>query len=101
MTGRTASTVTGAPVSADRDVTPASAIPHGMNRPNHERSQSQLTAMPCMVTPRATRMPTAPTLRSGRPPVPGTQAPLRPSTRTARTPKSAQVRIMISSVART
>ena len=51
-----------------------------------------------MVTPRATRAPIAPTLRSG---VPGTQAPLRPATRTAVTPNSEHVRIMASSSART
>ena len=79
-------------------VTPASRMPHGTMRSYQDRSQSQFSASPCMVTPRATRAPIAPTFRSGSP---GTQAPLRPATRTAATPNSAQVRIMASSSART
>src|SRR5207244_11991408 len=55
------------------------------------RSQSQLSAKPCIVTLRATRMPIAATLRScalpgPRPPV--SQTPLRPSTRVVATPRS-------------
>jgi hypothetical protein len=86
------------PVSADSVVTSASEMPHGTIRSNQDRSQSQFSAIPCMVTPRATRAPIAPTLRSGSP---STQAPLRPGTRTALTPNSAQVRIIDSSSART
>ena len=48
-------------------MTPASAIPHGTKRSYQERSTSQLSAKPCMVTPRLTRMPIAAILRSGRP----------------------------------
>jgi hypothetical protein len=79
-------------------VTPASRMPHGTMRSYQDKSQSQFRASPCIVTPRATRAPIAPTLRSGSP---GTQAPLRPATRTAVTPKSKHVRIMASSKART
>ena len=81
--GRTAGTLMLVPASAASDVVPASRMPHGTNRSYHDRSLSQLSAMPCMVTPRATRMPTAPILRSGRPSGPRIQAPLRPSTRSA------------------
>ena len=87
------------PASAVSVVTPASLIPQGTIRPNHDRSQSQFSAKPCMVVPRATRAPIAPTLRSG--PLPVTQAPLRPSIRCAVTPNSAHVEIMASSRART
>ena len=73
--------------SADSVVTDASLIPQGTIRSNQDRSQSQLSAKPCMVTPRDTRMPIAPTLRSGRcRPRRGTQTPLRPSTRSVATP---------------
>ena len=97
-------TVTLRPVSADRLVTPASRMPQGTMRSNQPRSQSQLSAKPCIVTPRATRMPIAATLRScalpgPRPPV--IQTPLRPSTRVVATPTSAQARISASSRART
>ena len=88
----------GRPVSADSVVTAASEMPHGTMRSYQDRSQSQFSASPCMVTPRATRAPIAPILRSG---APWIQAPLRPGTRVAVTPKSAQVRIMASSSART
>ena len=44
---------------------PASLMPHGTNRSYHARSTSQLSANPCMVTPRLTRMPIAAILRSG------------------------------------
>jgi hypothetical protein len=54
-----------------------------------------------MVTPRATRAPIAPTLRSGPLSSPGTQTPLRPATRSVATPNSAHVLIMASSSART
>ena len=41
-------------------VTPASRMPHGTMRSYHDRSQSQFSASPCMVAPRATRAPIAP-----------------------------------------
>ncbi len=91
-------TPAGWPSSADRLVTPASRMPHGTNRLNQSRSQSQFRAKPCMVTPRDTRIPIAAILRSG---CPGTHTPLRPSTRVVATPASAQARISASSMART
>ena len=57
--------MTSRPSSALSDVTPASAMPHGTKRAYQERSTSQLSAKPCMVTPRLTRMPRAAILRSG------------------------------------
>ena len=78
------------PVSAVSEVTPASLMPQGTIRSYHDRSQSQLSASPCMVTPRATRAPIAPTFRSGCPPDAGSHAPERPSTRIASSPNSAQ-----------
>ena len=97
-------TPTGRPVSMDRLVTPASRMPHGTIRSNQPRSQSQLSAKPCIVTPRDTRMPIAATFRSSglpgpRPPV--IHTPLRPSTRVVATPTCAQDRISASSMART
>ena len=89
------------PVSADSVVVPASLMPHGTIRSYQDRSQSAFRANPCMVTPRATRAPIAPTFRSGRVSSPGTQVPLRPGTRPVLTPNSAHVRIMASSSART
>jgi len=89
------------PVSADSVVVPASPMPHGTMRSYQDRSQFAFSAKPCMVAPRATRAPIAPTLRSGRVSSPGTQAPLRPGTRPVLTPNSAHVRIMASSSART
>ena len=80
---------------------PASRMPQGTIRSNQDRSQSQLSASPCMVTPLATRAPIAPIFRSGRPRDAGIQVPDRPSTRTACRPNSAQTRIMASSSART
>ena len=78
-------TGTGRPSSALSDVTPASGMPHGTIGAAHDRSQSQLSAKPCMVTPLATRIPIAATLRSGPvgavEPSPRTQTPERPSTR--------------------
>ena len=59
-------TGTSRPSSADSDVTPASGMPHGIMLPNAVMSGSQLSAKPCIVTPRATRTPIAATLRSGR-----------------------------------
>ncbi len=56
-------------------------MPHGTIRSNAARSGSQLSANPCRVTPRATRMPIAATLRSGPRSSARTQTPLRPSTR--------------------
>ena len=70
--GRTSVTVTSRPSSRLSEVTPASAMPQGTNRSYHPRSTSQLSANPCMVTPRLTRMPSAAILRSG-PPVVGAQ----------------------------
>ena len=92
------------PVSADRLVTPASRMPQGTMRSNQLRSQLQLSAKPCIATPRDTRMPIAATLRSSvlpgpRPPV--SHTPLRPSTRVVATPGPAQARISASSMART
>ena len=97
------------PASMDSVLTPASRIPHGTMRSYHDRSQSQFSANPCMVTPLATRAPIAPTFRSAHPspdpspsgPPPVIHAPLRPSTRPAVTPNSAHTRIMASSSART
>ena len=60
-------TPTGRPSSAVRLVTPASRMPHGTNRLNQSRSQSQFRAKPCMVTPRDTRIPIAAIFRSGWP----------------------------------
>src|SRR5207237_8159872 len=57
-TGRTSATVTGAPraapSSAVSEVTPASRMPQGTKRSKLLRSQSQLMAKPCWVTPRET-----------------------------------------------
>ena len=58
-------TVMSRPVSADSVVVPASRMPHGTMRSYQDRSQSAFSAKPCMVAPRATRAPIAPTLRSG------------------------------------
>ena len=76
-------------------MTPASAIPQGTNRSYQERSTSQFSAKPCIVTPRLTRMPMAAILRSGRgapelveEPA-SSQTPLRPGTRAVVTPRSA------------
>ena len=81
-------TVTSRPSSALSDVTPASRMPHGTIVSYADRSQSQLRAKPCRVTPRATRIPIAATLRSGPRSSAGTQTPLRPSpwTRVVATP---------------
>ncbi len=77
-------------------------MPQGTIRSNHDRSQSQFSASPCMVTPRATRAPIAPDLPLGQPPRDaGIHAPERPSTRIACSPNSAQTRIIASSSART
>src|SRR5690606_11958269 len=88
-TGETSDTPTRRPDSAESDVTPASAIPQGTIWPNQFRSQSALRAKPCMVTPWATRMPMAATLRAGPRSSAGTHTPLRPATRPAWTPNSA------------
>ena len=93
--------MTGRPDSADSVVTVASRIPQGTIRSYQDRSQSQFRAKPCMVTPRDTRMPIAPTFRSGLLSVPRSQTPLRPSTRVVVTPNSAQARISASSRDRT
>ena len=58
--------VTRRPSSAVSDVTPASEMPHGTIAENAARSQSQLSANPCSVVARATRMPMAAILRAGR-----------------------------------
>ena len=104
-TGRTSATVISRPASALSDVTPASGMPHGTIEPNAPRSGSQLRAKPCIVTPRATRMPMAATFRSGRYPEPGSsagsQTPLRPSTRPAVTPSPAQTSMSAPSSRRT
>ena len=78
-------------------------MPHGTIRSNQARSLSQLSANPCMVTPRATLIPMAPTFRSWPwpAPEPRTQTPLRPSTRPVASPTSAQTRISASSIALT
>ena len=72
------------------------------------RSLSQFKANPCIVTLWLTRIPMAPIFRSGRtagspgsPSSARTHVPLRPSTRVASTPKSAQTRIIMSSRRRT
>ena len=77
ITGVSWATVMARPVWADSVVVPASRMPHGTIRSYQDRSQSAFSANPCMVTPRATRAPIAPTLRSGWFSSPGTQAPLR------------------------
>ena len=82
--GMTSPIVTSRPSSADSDVTPASAIPHGTIRSYQPRSGSQLSAKPCIVTSRATRMPIAATLRSGPRSSASSHTPLRPATRPAR-----------------
>src|SRR5262249_36198156 len=61
---------------------------------------------PCIVTPRTTRRPIAPTLRSGRPPdnsepSAGSQTPLRPGTRIVSTPSSAHTSMSNCSTRRT
>jgi hypothetical protein len=100
-TGITSATGTGRPSSALSDVTPASRIPQGTKRSYADRSQSQLSANPCWVTARATRMPIAAILRSGPRSSARTQAPLRPSTRSVATPNSAHTSISSCSVRRT
>ena len=64
-------------------VTPASAMPHGTKRSYQPRSTSQLSANPCIVTPRLTRMPMARDLALGQPAGRSarSQTPLRPGTR--------------------
>src|SRR5262249_49850668 len=100
-TSTASATVTGRPDSADSVVVVASLIPHGTMRSYQDRSQSQFRAKPCMVTPRDTRIPIAATFRSCPPAWPRTHTPLRPSTRSVRTPNAAQARISASSIART
>ncbi len=56
--------VTSRPSSVLSEPTPASRMPQGMIRSNQVMSGSQLSAKPCMVTPRATRTPIAVSLRS-------------------------------------
>ena len=101
-TGSIASaTGTSRPSSADSDVTPASGMPHGIMLANAVMSGSQLSAKPCIVTPRATRTPIAATLRSGRVPSAATHTPLRPSTRPVASPKPAHTSMSASSSRRT
>ena len=76
-------------------------MPHGMIVSAHDRSASQFSANPCIVTRRLTRTPMAPSLRSGPRSSARTQTPLRPSTRDVSTPTSRQTRIMTSSSRRT
>src|SRR5690606_39099037 len=90
VAARMSPTRTSRPSSALREVTPASEMPQGTIRSNHDRSLLQFTANPCIVTPRATRQPIAAILRSGRP-RPGSASshtPARPSTRVPARPKS-------------
>jgi hypothetical protein len=94
-------TGTGRPSSWVIEVTPASRMPHGTMRSNAARSQSALMANPCSVTPRATRIPIAATLRSGPRSSAGTQAPLRPSIRVVANPSSASESMSSCSVRRT
>jgi hypothetical protein len=94
-------TGTSRPSSADSEVTPASLMPQGTNRSYQLMSTSQFKAMPCIVTPRETRMPIAPILRSGRSGVARSHTPLRPGTRAVSTPYAAQVAIIASSMRRT
>ena len=73
-------------------------------RSNQDRSLSQFSASPCMVTPFATRAPIAPTFRLGRSGLPGSpriHVPDRPATLVAATPNSAHTPIIASSSART
>ena len=59
-TGSIASAIeTSRPSSADSEVTPASGMPHGIMLAKAVMSGSQLSAKPCIVTPRATRTPIA------------------------------------------
>src|SRR5829696_7784935 len=88
----TSATATGLPSSAVSDVTPAA---------NASRSQSQLSAKPCSVVARDTRMPMAPILRAGRRPSDRTHTPERPSTRPVSRPSPAHTLIIDSSRRRT
>src|SRR3954451_2256773 len=96
-TGSTSVTVIWRPASRLRVVTPASVIPHGTMPANDVRSQSQLSANPCIATPRATRIPIAGTLRCPS----AVQTPLRPSTRTVGTSYADATAISASSSRRT
>jgi hypothetical protein len=69
--------------------------------PNADMSGSQLSAKPCIVTPRATRTPIAATLRSGPRSSARTHTPLRPSTCSVVRPKPAQTSISAVSIRRT
>ena len=77
----TSATVIRRPASADSVVTPASRMPHGTMRSYHDRSQSQFSASPCMVAPRATRAPIAPPCDPGSPRDPGAAAARHPHRR--------------------
>src|SRR3954447_9521288 len=99
--GSTSVTAMVRPASCVSVVTPASVMPQGTMAANAERSQSQLSAKPCIVTPRATRTPIAATLRSGPRSSAGTHTPLRPSTCEVVTPNSAHTAMSASSSRRT
>src|SRR3954469_20116952 len=96
-TGSTSATVICRPASRLRVVTPASVIPQGTMPANDVRSQSQLSANPCIATPRATRIPIAATLRCPS----AVHTPLRPSTRTVGTSYADATAISASSSRRT
>jgi len=73
------------------DVTPASEIPQGTMAAKSRRSVDTLSANPCEVIQREMWTPMAATFPAG------FQMPTRPATRSARTPKSAAVRMRTSS----
>src|SRR5690606_13041425 len=99
--GAASSTVTRRPSSAVSDVASASGRPQATMRENAERSASQLSARPCIVTPRATRTPIAASLRGRSPSGTGTQTPERPSSRTVARPSAAAASMTACSSART
>ncbi len=72
-------------------------MPHGTIRSYAERSGSQFSAKPCIVTPRLTRMPIAATLRAPS----GVQTPLRPSTRPVASPSASHTSMSSCSTSRT
>jgi hypothetical protein len=89
------------PSSAVSEVAPASTIPQGTMLLKADMSGSQLSAKPCMVTPRATRTPMAAIFRSGPRSSARTHTPLRPSTCSVARPNPAQTSISATSSRRT
>ena len=102
ITSSASATLTGRPASADKVVTVASRIPQGTIRsiPGQVAVTVQREAVHGHAPGNADADRADLPVRPG-PPGRGTHTPLRPSTRVASTPNSAQARISASSMART